>query len=139
MTMAMIGGPNFCPGCRARQIGEWVQRQWNENLFPDPRFDPRANPAAGEEVLRSLMFGIPGTVGQMMKPAKFMWEEMGGEPPKRKRKQTKNGKKRRKLMSKNLKICNKRGRKKNGEYKKGWGQSRIMTCAQRMTRKEMNK
>jgi len=83
--------------------------------------------------------GLPTNIGAAMKPSKYLYEELGRTPPKKKRKMTANGKKRAKLMSKNLKIANKRGRLKNGEYRKGWGQSRIMSTAQKMTRRDMKK
>ena len=39
-------------------------------------------------------------------------------------------------MAKNLKIANGRGRKKNGDLKKGWSQKKIMATAHRLTKKE---
>ena len=56
--------------------------------------------------------------------------------PNQKRKSTAAGKKRRKMMSKNLKAVNVRARKKNGDLKKGWNQSRIMKAAQKMTKRD---
>lgn len=131
-------GQGFCPECRRKrmeQVLDYLGDIWESNM--DPRLNPSKNPEAGQEFLRRTMLGLPSNVGQAMKPSKFIWEELGGPEPKKKRKRTANGKKRSKLMSKNLKIANKRGRKKNGEYKKGWGQSRIMSTAHKMTRRDM--
>ena len=142
MNMVHLAYDPQCPGCRARRALDWVERQIG-------RLDPLAAQLAeaspvlgaddpGQELLRRTMMGVPMNVGPLMKPAKYFYEELGGSPPKKKRKMSANGKKRAKLMSKNLKIANARGRKKNGEYKKGWGQSRIMSTAHRMTRRDMN-
>ena len=131
----------ICPECRMRQLEQayaWIDAQLMGAM--DPALNPRINPDAGQEFLRRTALGVPQNVGQVMKPVRFAMEEMGFETPQqtKKRKLSASAKKRQKLMSKNLKIANKRGRKKNGEYKKGWGQSRIMSTAHRMTRKEMN-
>jgi len=134
----LLYDPN-CPGCRARRALDWVERQMPDIDMPQGRFDPRQNPEAGQEVLRSMAMGVPMNIAQLSKPSKFFFEEGGGGQPKKKRKMTANGKKRAKLMSENLKIANKRGRLKNGEYRKGWGQSRIMSTAHKMTRRDMKK
>ena len=39
-------------------------------------------------------------------------------------------------LSKALKEVNKKARKKNGDLKKGWNQSRIMKTAQKMTKRD---
>ena len=138
MEMVHLSYDPKCPGCRARRALDWIERQMPEIEMPQARFDPRQHPEAGQEVLRSMALGVPMNIAQLSKPSKFFYEEGGAGPPKKKRKMSAAGKKRAKLMSKNLKIANARGRKKNGEYKKGWGQSRIMSTAHRMTRREMN-
>ena len=54
-------------------------------------------------------------------------------PPKRKRTRTKS--KRDGRMSRALKEVNKRAKKKNGDFKKGWNQSRVMRTAHDMVRR----
>ena len=75
--------------------------------------------------------GIPQNVGQMSKPTKWFYEEYGGEPVTAKRRVTKKDRANRKAMSKALKNVNGRARKKNGQLKKGWTQSKIMSAAHR--------
>lgn len=54
-------------------------------------------------------------------------------PAKRTRKKTKTDR----TMSSCLKQANARGKLKNGKFRKGWDQSRIMTYAHKLCRKEM--
>ena len=54
-------------------------------------------------------------------------------PTKRTRKKTKTDR----TMSSCLKQANARGKLKNGKFRKGWDQSRIMTYAHKLCRKEM--
>jgi len=44
-----------------------------------------------------------------------------------------------KKLGKHLKETNKKARKKNGDFKKGWTQRRIMIEAQKCVKKEMKK
>ena len=77
------------------------------------------------EVLRTHRFAPSRVQPSIMAPE-----------PRRSMKRTKSGNKRRKCMSKNLKLTNARARKKNGQLKKGWDQARIMKTAQRLTKRE---
>ena len=56
-------------------------------------------------------------------------------PKPRTRKKTK----RDRILSRELKIMNKRARKKNGSFKAGWSQRKIMQMAQKATKKIMGK
>ena len=44
-----------------------------------------------------------------------------------------------KKLGKHLREQNKKARKKNGQFKKGWDQRRIMIAAQKCVKKEMKK
>lgn len=136
MEMVQRSIDRECPSCRLKRVLAWIDQAIEPHLFPDSTFDPRINPDAGREVMRRIALGIPMDVGRASKPSKYLFEEGGGRDGKKKRKSTKSGNARRKSMSKNLKIVNARARKKNGDLKKGWTQSRIMSTAHRMTRKD---
>ena len=69
--------------------------------------------------------------GEIIQRSSFsMWPML---KPKRTRKKTKTDK----TMSSCLKQANAKGKLKNGKFRKGWDQSRIMTYAHKLCRKEM--
>ena len=94
------------------------------------------SPDPGQFILQRTALGIPQNVGQVSKPSKFLYDEYGIDEPKAKRRSTKKDRANRKAMSKALTNVNRRARKKNGELKKGWTQSRIMSAAHKECRRK---
>ena len=94
------------------------------------------SPDPGQFILQRTALGIPQNVGQVSKPSKFLYEEYGIDEPKAKRRATKKDRANRKAMSKALKNVNGRARKKNGQLKKGWTQSKIMSAAHKECRRK---
>jgi hypothetical protein len=61
--------------------------------------------------------------------------DRGESAPSPKRKRTRTKSKRDGKMSRALKTVNKRAKKKNGDFKKGWDQSRVMKEAHKLARR----
>lgn len=121
------------------------ERDWRERDPPPRRAEPpvRINPLA--EVVNNPRVTVTAAEvkaindpklmmtprGEIIQRSSFqMWPML---KPKRTRKKTKTDK----TMSSCLKQANAKGKLKNGKFRKGWDQSRIMTYAHKLCRKEM--
>ena len=71
--------------------------------------------------------------GQIQRSSFSMYPMLDLKKKKRTRKKTKTDR----TMSSCLKQANAKGKLKNGKFRKGWDQSRIMTYAHKLCRKEM--
>lgn len=124
-----------CPICKTIKDIVTLSERRQEPLFTEEQFVKFIPELLGFDT-SDAAWHTPGKtrdqIGPVLRTHKFAQELSA---PK-KRRTTKAGNKRRKSMAKNLKIANGRGRKKNGDLKKGWSQKKIMATAHRLTKKE---
>ena len=98
--------------------------------------DPDLVMDSNGEVMKKLTYSTPPTNGFRSKRSRgdfSMVSQFPFQKPKRTRKKTKTDR----TMSSCLKQANAKGKLKNGKFRKGWDQSRIMTYAHKLCRKEM--